>query len=135
VEARPDPQPLTGRDRRHEIGRIGERAAAEALDRAGLRILDRRYRKRFGEIDIVAVGGDLVVFVEVKTRTGSGAARPAEAVTPRKQARMARVALAWLQRRGWLDRRCRFDVVEVWVAGAEAHRVRHLPDAFRLGGR
>jgi putative endonuclease len=124
---------LTSNDPRHAVGRIGETAAADALRRAGLRVLDRRYRKRFGEIDIVASVDGIVVFVEVKTRTGTGRARPAEAVTPRKRARMARVALSWLQRRGWLDRRCRFDVVEVWVTGAEAHRVHHVADAFRLG--
>jgi putative endonuclease len=123
-------------DRCHETGRIGELAAAEALRSAGLRVLDLRYRKRFGEIDIVAQARDVVVFVEVKTRsgTGPGVAHPAEAVTPRKRARMAKVALSWLQRRGWLDRPCRFDVVEVWVTGSEARRVRHVPDAFRLNG-
>lgn len=127
--------PGSGREAvsQQEVGRIGERAAAAALRSAGLRVLDRRYRKRFGEIDIVAGGGDIVVFVEVKTRTGTGFGRPADAVTPVKRARMARVALSWLQRRGWLDRRCRFDVIEVWVAGTEARRVRHIPDAFRMG--
>jgi putative endonuclease len=95
-------------------------------------ILDRRYRRRFGEIDLIARHGDLLVFVEVKARSGRGYGGPAAAVTRRKQRRMARVALGYLQERGWLERRCRFDVVEVLLSPGGDLRARHIPDAFRL---
>ena len=94
-----------------------------------MRVLERRFRLRIGEIDLIAERGELLVFVEVKARRGTTAGRPAEAVTPAKQRRLARVALAYLARRGWLDRPCRFDVVEVFEGG----RMRHIEDAFRIG--
>ncbi len=121
-----------GADRRQSLGAAGERAAEEALRSAGMTILDRRFRRRRGEIDLVARDGELLVFVEVKSRRGGGYGRPAEAVTATKRARLARTALAWLQRHDALERVCRFDVVEVEVLGDGRQRVHHLPDAFRL---
>jgi putative endonuclease len=102
------------------------------LAAAGLAVLARRFRGLRGEIDLVATDGDLVVFVEVKARAGDGYGAPAEAVTARKRARMARVALEFLARAGWTERPCRFDVVEVWVGREGDPCIRHLPDAFRL---
>lgn len=119
-------------DPRQALGRRGEAAAEALLDRAGMRILARRFRCRSGEIDLVAADGESVVFVEVKARAGEGYGSPAASVTPAKQRRIARVALVFLQRRGWLSRRCRFDVVEVRTGGREP-RVRHIRDAFRSG--
>lgn len=114
-----------------ELGRLGERAAEAALVEAGLKILERRWRERAGEIDLVAEDGAILVFVEVKARRGTGFGTPAEAVTPAKRRRLARLALSYTSRRGWLERRCRFDVVEVFASGSTVERVRHLPDAFR----
>ena len=119
------------RDPRQRLGREGERAAEAVLCAAGMRVLERRYRARLGEIDLIAEQGQWLVFVEVKARSGRGYGMPAEAVTAAKRRRMARVALLYLQRRGWLERPCRFDVVEV-VAAAGVLKVRHLVDAFRL---
>jgi putative endonuclease len=120
------------RDPRQRLGRLGEDVAAETLARAGFEVLARRFRLRTGEIDLVAERGDLVVFVEVKTRRGTRYGAPAEAVTPRKRQRMARAALAFLSRTGRLERRTRFDVVEVYADTAGVHRVHHIEDAFRL---
>ena len=121
-----------GGDPRQRVGLAGERAAEAALQRAGLTPIERRFRRRFGEIDLIARRGPLIVFVEVKTRRGDRFGRPAEAVTPAKQRRMARVAASYLQRRGWLEQPCRFDVVEVTLQPGAAPRVRHIEDAFRL---
>ncbi len=88
---------------------------------------------RAGEIDLVAEIAGIVVFVEVKARRRPVDARPADSVTAYKRRRMMRAALAWLARRGWSDRPCRFDVVEVWFGGAGLEEVRHLDDAFRPG--
>jgi putative endonuclease len=95
-------------------------------------VLDRRFRLRSGEIDLIAEDGRSVVFVEVKTRRGSGFGRPADSVTAAKRKRMARVALAYLKGRSWLDRTTRFDVVEVYADREGVRRVRHIRDAFRL---
>jgi len=119
-------------DPRQRLGQLGEAAAAQLLVEAGFEILDRRCRVRAGEIDLVALDGETLVFVEVKARNGTGYGTPAAAVTPAKQRRLARVALTLLSRRGWLDRRCRFDVVEVFASGGRVRRVNHIRDAFRL---
>jgi putative endonuclease len=121
-------------DPRHRLGRSGERAAEALLEGAGLRVIARRFRQRFGEVDLVAERDDLTVFVEVKTRSGEPGrwGRPAEAVTPAKERRIARAALAFLARTGRLERRTRFDVVEVQVDADGTVRARHIVDAFRL---
>ncbi len=119
-------------DPRQRLGRLGEAAAEQVLQRAGLRVLARRFRLRTAEIDLVAERADLVVFVEVKARRGDRYGTPAEAVTAVKRRRMARAALAFLSRHGRTDRRARFDVVEVFVDDSGVRRVRHIEDAFRL---
>jgi putative endonuclease len=120
------------RDPRRILGDAGEAAAARWLRRAGLAIVAHGFRVRCGEIDLIARDGPVVVFVEVKTRTHDAFGRPAEAVTAVKRARIARVASVFLQRSGWTERVCRFDVVEVVPVGA-GWRVTHIPDAFRPG--
>jgi len=119
-------------DPRQGVGRHGERLAEAALRRAGLRIVERRFRSRHGEIDLVAELGELLVFVEVKTRRGTGYGMPAEAVTAAKRRHMVRAAEAYLQRRRCHDRACRFDVVEVHLGPDDAARIEHIEDAFRL---
>ena len=113
-------KPVSGSapDPRHTFGRSGEDAAAEHLRRRGFEILARNVRTAFGEIDVVALDGDVVVFVEVKARRGGGGL---EAVDARKQRRLSRLALAFLARAGWLDRAARFDVVAVASDGACTH--------------
>ena len=68
-------------DARGRLGRIGETAAEQALRSKGITVLERRFRLRSGEIDLIAEQGDLLIFVEVKTRRGTGYGRPAESVT------------------------------------------------------
>ena len=119
-------------DPRQRLGQKGEAAAAEHLERRGMRIIARRFRLRLGEIDLVAERGDLVIFVEVKTRRGTRYGAPAEAVTAVKQRRIGIVALAFLSRTGRLERRVRFDVVEVYADEGGIQRVHHIEDAFRL---
>ena len=105
-------------DPRHRFGRYGEDAAAEFLRRRGFEILARNVRTALGEIDLVALDGEVVVFVEVKARRGPGGL---EAVDARKQRRLSRLALAFLARAGWLGRSARFDVIAVEPGGACTH--------------
>ena len=118
-------------DGRQRLGRLGESAAETYLVRSGMRILARRQRSRLGEIDLIAEHNGLVVFVEVKTRRSTRYGWPAESVTPTRQRRMARAALAFLSRTGRLERACRFDVIEVYADGSAVERVHHIEDAFR----
>jgi putative endonuclease len=120
-------------DPRQGLGRSGEDAAARALERAGLSVVARRFRWRGGELDLVAERPDgLVIFVEVKTRSGSRYGAPAEAVTATKRRRLARTALAFLSRTGRQEARTRFDVIEVRADGRGELQLRHIEDAFRL---
>jgi putative endonuclease len=105
-------------DERHELGRLGEALAAALLEAAGLRVAARNWRCREGEIDLVAAGPGLLVFCEVKTRRGHGYGSPAAAVTSTKQARLRRLAAAYLAATPAPPCRVRFDVVAVtWPRG------------------
>lgn len=120
---------------REDLGTRGEIAAAHHLEAAGLRVVCRGFRCRAGEIDLIARDGAEVVFVEVKSRVAGDEVRPAEAVTPRKQAKLATVALVYLQRKGLLDAIARFDVIEALEQADGGLRIHHIEDAFRPVGR
>ena len=98
---------------RQSLGKHGEDLACGELVRRGYAILARRYRSRFGEIDIVARHDDAIVFVEVKTRGNRHFGGGELAVTPAKQRRIAQMAVDFLSRRRLHDHACRFDVVAV----------------------
>jgi putative endonuclease len=115
-------------DPRQSLGPQGEDLACEALCRQGSEILARRSRTRHGEIDIVALDGQTVVFVEVKTRRGTRFGSGAEAVTAWKQRRIMRMAEDFLLRRRLCDRPCRFDVVAVDLEARE--RIALIRGAF-----
>ena len=122
------------RDCRRELGASGEALAADCLERLGFRVIERNVRCGFGEIDLVALDRGTVVFVEVKSNHGRRYGAPEEMLTPAKQRRLTRLANWYLQRRGWLGRPARFDVVAVdWDAGGRA-AVRHFPNAFPASG-
>jgi len=95
------------------LGSAGESIACRELQRRGYAILARRYRTRFGEIDVIARDGETIAFVEVKMRSTEEYGRPAEAVTAGKQRRLGRAALDYMVRRGLEGARCRFDVVSI----------------------
>ena len=117
-------------DHRAALGAYGERVAVRALTDAGLHVLDRNWRCRDGELDLVARDGDALVFCEVKTRTGIGFGYPAEAVTPAKRRRLRLLARAWLAAHDQHAPDLRFDVVGVLVPAAGRPSVRHLRNAF-----
>jgi putative endonuclease len=117
------------------FGERGEAVAAKHLRRRGYKIVARRARSRLGEIDIVAVHGSTVVFVEVKTRRSHDAGHPAESITADKQRRLTRSALAFLKRYGLLESPSRFDVVAVsWAEHERRPVVEHYENAFEPVG-
>src|SRR6266850_5381497 len=97
-------------DKRQALGISGENLACEELRRRGYAILARRYRTRFGEIDIIARDGQTIVFVEVKARLTDDFGGAAAAITGWKQRRIARMAVDYIARRSLHDCPCRFDV-------------------------
>jgi putative endonuclease len=111
-----------------EAGARAERQAEEFLIGRGLRILERNFRTRFGEIDLVAREGETVVFVEVRFRASAAFGTPQETVTAAKRRRIIRTALAYAQSRR-LDAPLRFDVVALSPRG-----VVHIPAAFDATG-
>jgi putative endonuclease len=100
-------------DRRQELGKSGEDLACAELERRGYAILERRYRTRFGEIDIIASDRGTTVFVEVKARMGEEFGGGAAAITAWKQRRVTRMALDYLSKHNLHDCPCRFDVITV----------------------
>jgi putative endonuclease len=104
-------------DERKILGAEGERAAEKYLRRQRYTILERNYRSPLGEIDLIALDGKTVVFIEVKTRTGEAHGSPLEAVDARKQRQISRVAQSFLLRHRLQEREARFDVVGVWREG------------------
>lgn len=115
-------------------GKRGEDFAAEYLARRGYSVIVRNYHTRYGEIDIVAQRGDVLAFVEVKTRRSSSWGGAAGAVTPQKQHRLILAAERYLQDNP-TDAMPRFDVIALTTAGGENFRViscEHLKGAFEL---
>ncbi|NMO90016.1 YraN family protein [Actinomycetospora sp. TBRC 11914] len=113
-----------------ELGREGERLAAEHLVARGLVILARNWRRREGELDVVATDGKSLVVCEVKTRSGVGYGLPVEAVTRAKAARIRRLAHQWLAESRARFVEVRFDVVAVLLLPGRAPQVEHYEGAF-----
>lgn len=105
--------------RRHLlIGADGEAKAAQYLTKRGYRILEQNYRTPFGEIDIIARDGEALVFIEVKSRSGTQFGSPQAAVDMRKQAKISQVAMAYMKHKKISGAYCRFDVVSVLKEGS-----------------
>jgi putative endonuclease len=114
------------------VGSQGEELAANFLRRLRYRILERNYRCRCGEIDIVARQGETVVFVEVKTRRSDRYGSPALSVTPFKQRQIARAAQTWLAANRLADAAARFDVLSIRLREGEPPEIEHIANAFDL---
>lgn len=116
---------------RMSTGKRGEELAAVYLTEKGYRIIERNYRCSFGEIDIVAEEGGTLVFVEVKSRRSDAYGEPQLAVGHRKQQKLSRIALHYVQERRWSHRPARFDVVAVKLLPSGC-RIEIIPNAFEL---
>jgi putative endonuclease len=122
---------LASRFPKKSLGDRGEDAAARFLKRAGYHILARGLDSPLGELDIVAVDGRTVVFVEVKTRRSDDAGPPEEAIDQLKEQRMTQAALAYLKANRLLDYASRFDVVAItWPEDAKRPVIEHFKNAF-----
>lgn len=113
-----------------ELGRKGEDAAAAYLERIGLTVVDRNWSTKSGEIDIVALDGEVMVLVEVKTRRTARTGTPEEAVSTAKQKRLIRLAQAYIAHAGMGPVTVRFDVIGIQVLSEDRALLRHHRSAF-----
>jgi putative endonuclease len=111
------------------LGRKGENLAASYLRDLGWEVVERNYRTRLGEIDLVCRDHDSIVFVEVKTRTETDFARPDQSVTQRKQAKLRRLVEEYLLRHNLESSDVRFDVLGVTLGGRRPE-FEHIVGAF-----
>lgn len=120
----------TGMEKR-DLGRQGEQMAEQFLCARGYEIIVRNYRCTYGEVDLVARDRDTLVFVEVRTQSGSSFGGPLESVTRRKQRQIAKAALHYVVRHRVENQALRFDVIGIsWDTSAP--QIVHVKGAFEL---
>ena len=117
-----------------ELGKRGEDIAADSLKQNGYRIIQRNYKNKLGEIDIIAKDRKTLCFVEVKTRTNLKFGHPQEAVTLHKQKKLNKVALSYLKQYNLLNFPARFDTVSVVFNNQNKIEIKIIKDAFSLAG-
>lgn len=127
----------TRHDPRRRLGALGERLACEHLERAGYEVVERNYRSRRGEIDVIAFGHGALIFCEIKTRVGAGRTGPAsplDGIGPGKRRRLRLLAREWLSARQGSRRTAetlRFDAIGITLDSAGAlMSLEHLEGAF-----
>ncbi len=116
----------------HETGRRGEELARSFLEKLGWTLLETNWRWGRAEIDLIGMDGDILVFVEVKTRRSEAFGRPEAFVSAKKMDLMAAAAAEYMSRINH-DWEIRFDVISVVLPAGRSPRIRHLPDAFFPG--
>jgi len=114
-----------------ELGRRGEEIAVNFLKNQGYKIIERNYRCRRGEIDIIAQDNEEVVFIEVKTRWSLRYGLPEEAVSFYKRKHIIKVGLIYLQQHRFEEVNSRFDVVSILMEGEKVKEVKLIKNAFK----
>lgn len=110
---------------RHEIGKIGEDLAVKYLEQNGYKILERNFECRQGEIDIIAIEKEEIVFIEVKTRTNQKYGKPIDAVNQTKQKHLIKSVQYYIYNRHLEDEFIRIDVIEIYMYGNK-YRINHI---------
>lgn len=118
-------------NRRQKLGQTGEALAERHIKKLGYQILERNYRNRLGEIDLIARDNDTLVFVEVKTRRSDRYGSPRLAITPHKQKKLSITALSYLKQTRQINCKARFDVVLINTAG-DTPEIETIQNAFGL---
>ncbi len=117
----------------NKIGHTGEKIAVKYLKKHGYKIIERNFKLKCGEIDIVAKQGECICFIEVKTRTSNSFAEPYEAVDYKKQKKLYRLAEIWLSMHKLHNALCRFDIVSVLLKeNCVICEIKLIKDAFWL---
>jgi len=118
--------------KRLQFGRDGESAAVAFLKKKGYRILEKNFRAKVGEIDIIAEQGGVIVFIEVKARASHEFGHPFMALTPAKQRKIIQTAQTFLARKRISDKPTRFDVVALTLDGPDSWKIELLENAFQV---
>ena len=121
------------KDGRKELGARGEAVACLYLERQGIEVLERNWRCKAGEADIIAREDDEIVFIEVKTRASLSAGLPEDSVTRQKRRRYEGIAIYYLARSDSPSSKVRFDVIAITLVSAGRAFLRHHRDAFSAG--
>lgn len=116
---------------RKTLGSQGEQWAASYLSKNKYKIIQKNFKTRIGEIDIIAMDKEYIVFIEVKTRTNDNFGLPCQAVDYRKQITIGKVAALYLVNNKLQNESCRFDIIEVCVDENNKHTISHIKDAFQ----
>ena len=119
-------------EKRLQFGREGESAAIAFLKKKGYRILEKNFRSKVGEIDIIAEQAGAIIFVEVKARADHEFGHPFEALTPAKQKKIIQTARSFLARKRISDRPMQFDVVALTADPSGSWKIEHLENAFQV---
>jgi putative endonuclease len=116
------------------VGNLGEEVAAAFLEKRRYRILERNFRCKGGEVDIIARDPEdkSLVFIEVKARKDLSYGVPQLAVNPFKQRQISKAALTWLSKNRLHDQNARFDVIAILLADDGLHKIEHIVNAFEL---
>ncbi len=116
---------------RLDLGRLGESLARQKLKELGYKEIIRNYRCPLGEVDLIAMDGETLVFIEIKTRRGRSIGYAKEAVDARKKRQLSKVALAYMKSNICGETRARFDVVAVSLPGGKP-KIEVIRNAFEL---
>ncbi|PKL44845.1 MAG: YraN family protein [Candidatus Riflebacteria bacterium HGW-Riflebacteria-1] len=121
-------------DARKQLGNNGEDLALRYLEKLGMQLVDRNYRWRGGEIDLIVRDGAVLVFVEVRSKSGAAHGSPLETITYKKRRQIERCARQYLaHKKVSADVCCRFDAVGVLLPANDQPEINYVRDAFRLG--
>ena len=116
-----------------DIGALGEDISKNYLNNLGYKILDRNFRCKCGEIDLIATNKGYICFIEVKTRYGTNFGIPAESVISSKQHKIYKTAQVYILMKNIMNSNFRFDVIEVMLNSENADfLINHIEDAFQL---
>ena len=118
--------------KRLALGKSGESLAEKFLKKKGYSIIHKNFRTRSGEIDLIARYQEILIFVEVKTRSGCHLGSPLDAVTARKQYQVSKVALEFLSKTNLFNSDARFDVISIVYSDKNTLNIEHIENAFDL---
>lgn len=114
------------------IGDYGEDIGITLLKEKGYYILDRNFRNKYGEIDVICKFKDMIIFVEIKSRYNSSFGKPSEAVTYSKQKKIINICKYYIYKNKLFNYNCRFDVIEIYFnTKNDLSNIIHIEDAFR----
>lgn len=116
--------------RRNDIGKLGEEIAVKFLSGKGYKILERNFRYGHGEIDIIAMDGEVLVFVEVRTKFSDKFGMPEDSVTLRKRKQLKKIASAFLETHDVNFSECRFDFIGIMFKNRKP-QINHIENAFQ----